>query len=49
MDYDWRKYLSEPQAVSSERQSLLPWMVWALREHRTVDESIYFVEQQLRP
>jgi RimJ/RimL family protein N-acetyltransferase len=35
-------------AIQCDRAALLPWMVWALRDHRTLDESIHYVERQLR-
>jgi ribosomal-protein-serine acetyltransferase len=36
------------EAINRDRAALLPWMVWALRDHRSVDESVHYVESQLR-
>lgn len=36
------------EAVDADRSALLPWMVWALKDHRTVEESIYYVQSQVR-
>lgn len=36
------------EAIDGARSALLPWMVWALRDHRTLDESVHYVERQLR-
>lgn len=35
-------------AVDRGRSGLLPWMVWALVDHLTVDDSIHYVEKNRR-
>ncbi len=32
-------------AINSDRQALLPWMVWPTLDHLTVEDSIYHVER----
>ena len=36
------------QAIDRERASILPWMVWATTDHRSVDDSIHYVETHRR-
>jgi ribosomal-protein-serine acetyltransferase len=35
-------------AIDEHRESLLPWMVWTTTDHRSVDDSIHYVEKVRR-
>lgn len=36
------------EAISAQREALLPWMAWAELDHQSVDDSIHFVERTRR-
>ncbi len=36
------------EAIDSDRQSILPWMIWASTDHRRVEDSIHYVETHVR-